>query len=775
MTSPHPTTRQLLEGRTGGPGGYVDGASGATLGWSAITGRLPGWDALASASGPGARIGLLAADPLEAVAGVVAGLAGGALVAPLDPATGAGALQAEARRLGLAALVVDGVAAGAAADLDGVEVWHSGPGGPVPVRPVRGVPLAVRLAAPGGLLMSSSGTTGAAKLIPLPEAALLRTAAGVLDAHGLGAVDTGLSPLPLWHINGLVVGVLSTLLAGARLVVERRFSASRCWATAAEHGATWVNLVPAMLAVLAERDAPPPEVTARVRFARSASAPLPDAVRRRFEARTGIGVLETYGMTEAASQICANPAEPAARRPGSVGLPVDVELRVVDEAGRPLPPGEDGEVQIRGARVVPTYWGPAGEPGRPAVDRWGWLATGDLGRVDADGFVTLSGRLDDVINRGGEKISPRSVEEVLLAEPGVAAAAVVGRPHPVLGAEPVAYVVAAAGADRRGLAARLAARAAAELPGPRRPAAIEVVDDLPAGPTGKVRHAALRRALAGEPAPPAGGTTPSTSGLELPPRPPRPRTTGLTMVIDGGLPTGYFCDAVRSAAEHIDLVKLGWGTALVTRDLDAKLACLRELGIPHYFGGTLFEKYVAQDHFDAFLHLLRSTGTTVVEVSNGTIPLSNTAKAAYVRKCADEFTVLSEVGFKDPGRSGRLSPSQWVDAIGEDLEAGARLVITEARESGSSGICRADGELRVGLVEDILRSGIDRDRLLWEAPTKALQAHFITRIGPDVNLGNIPVDGVIGVETLRLGLRADTLLEVEAARVGDLGGGAPGA
>jgi phosphosulfolactate synthase len=211
------------------------------------------------------------------------------------------------------------------------------------------------------------------------------------------------------------------------------------------------------------------------------------------------------------------------------------------------------------------------------------------------------------------------------------------------------------------------------------------------------------------------------------------------------------------------MVKFGWGTALVTADIDDKIACLRDLDIPFYFGGTLFEKYVAQDRFEAYLDFVRDSGATAVEVSNGTIEMSNTAKGAYIRKCADEFFVLSEVGFKDSDRSQRLAPSQWVDAIGEDMEAGASLVITEARESGKSGICRPDGELRWGLIEDILTSGVDADQLLFEAPTKALQTHFITRVGSDVNLGNIAADQVIGLETLRLGLRSDTLLHFEEA------------
>jgi phosphosulfolactate synthase len=251
--------------------------------------------------------------------------------------------------------------------------------------------------------------------------------------------------------------------------------------------------------------------------------------------------------------------------------------------------------------------------------------------------------------------------------------------------------------------------------------------------------------------------------LDLPPRSHKPRRAGLTMVIDNGLPAGYFADAVASAAAYIDIVKFGWGTAVVTEGLEAKIEALRGNGIRFCFGGTLFEKFVIQDRFDDYLELCRRCGADLIEVSNGTIPVSNTAKAAYIRKCSDDFMVFSEVGFKDAERSEHLAPSQWVDSISEDLEAGAAMVITEARESGRSGICRSDGQLRSGLIEDILSAGIDSDRLLFEAPTKDLQTHFVLRLGPDVNLGNIAIADVIGLETLRLGLRGDTLMHFEAA------------
>jgi phosphosulfolactate synthase len=211
-------------------------------------------------------------------------------------------------------------------------------------------------------------------------------------------------------------------------------------------------------------------------------------------------------------------------------------------------------------------------------------------------------------------------------------------------------------------------------------------------------------------------------------------------------------------------VKFGWGTAVVTGTLREKIEILGAHDVGFYFGGTLFEKYVLQGGFDDYRRFCLDHGCQHAEVSNGTIELSNHEKASYIRKLAADFTIVSEVGFKDPGRSQQLPPSAWIEYIEEDLEAGACLVTLEARESGKSGICRPDGELRVGLIEDVLAAGIDTERLLFEAPSTQLQAYFITRIGPDVNLGNIPAPAVISVETLRLGLRGDTLITFEDTR-----------
>ena len=205
-----------------------------------------------------------------------------------------------------------------------------------------------------------------------------------------------------------------------------------------------------------------------------------------------------------------------------------------------------------------------------------------------------------------------------------------------------------------------------------------------------------------------------TTTLHLPRRAAKPRDTGLTMVIDGGIPLWYFTDLVSSAEEYIDFVKFGWGTAVVTSDLRAKIKVLSTKDIGFYFGGTLFEKYVLQGRFDDFRRFCQQHSGRLVEVSNGTISMSNSEKASYIRKLADDFTVVSEVGFKDPVRSEQLPPEMWVEYISEDLEAGASLVTLEARESGKSGICQPDGALRSGLIEDVLAAGISQESLLWD-------------------------------------------------------------
>ena len=253
------------------------------------------------------------------------------------------------------------------------------------------------------------------------------------------------------------------------------------------------------------------------------------------------------------------------------------------------------------------------------------------------------------------------------------------------------------------------------------------------------------------------------TSLVLPSRSSKPRRQGLTIVIDNGAPVGVFEDAISSASQFIDLVKFGWGTALVTPGLREKTSYLRQFGIGYFFGGTLFEKFAEQDLIEEYMGLCRRWGCDYMEISDGTIQMSGRAKAGSIARAAQDFVVLSEVGYKDPERCESLTGRDWGSFIDRDFAAGASFVVTEARESGRGGLCDAAGALRNDVVEEIIERG-EIQRLVFEAPTKELQTFFVTRVGSEVNLANIGLIDVIGLETLRLGLRSDTLLHFELER-----------
>jgi phosphosulfolactate synthase len=234
-----------------------------------------------------------------------------------------------------------------------------------------------------------------------------------------------------------------------------------------------------------------------------------------------------------------------------------------------------------------------------------------------------------------------------------------------------------------------------------------------------------------------------------------PRSGGLTHVLDKGLGPRAWEDVLETSGVYIDVVKLGWGTAYVTPNLRRKLEVLRDK--PVVIGGTFFEVVYVKDKVDEYKRWLTDLGLTHVEISDGTVEIPREEKLALIADLARDFTVLSEVGSKDSDVN--FAPYLWVQWIKEELEAGAWKVITEARESGTAGIFRPTGEMRTGLIDEIVHD-IDPGDLVFEAPTKAAQAWFVKQFGPEVNLGNIPPDEVIPLETLRLGLRADTIKEI---------------
>jgi phosphosulfolactate synthase len=245
--------------------------------------------------------------------------------------------------------------------------------------------------------------------------------------------------------------------------------------------------------------------------------------------------------------------------------------------------------------------------------------------------------------------------------------------------------------------------------------------------------------------------------LDVPARSPKPRTHGLTHVIDKGLNLREIEGLFDTAGEYVDVVKLGWGTSYVTGNLEKKIALYRSLDTPVVCGGTLFEAVIGRGKLDDYRRWLVENRFSHVEVSDGTIDLPRERKLELIAELAEDFVVMSEVGSKDS--EVVYAPYQWVEWMREDLEAGAWKVITEGREEGTAGIYRRDGDMRTGLIDEIVH-GIEVGDIVFEAPTKASQAWFVRKFGPEVNLGNVPPEEVIPLETLRLGLRAETLKEI---------------
>jgi phosphosulfolactate synthase len=239
----------------------------------------------------------------------------------------------------------------------------------------------------------------------------------------------------------------------------------------------------------------------------------------------------------------------------------------------------------------------------------------------------------------------------------------------------------------------------------------------------------------------------------LPERELKPRERGFTMAMDKGLSVREVEDFLDVAGEYVDIVKLGWATSYVVPNLDRKLDAYRAAGIPVYFGGTLFEAFIARNQFEDYRRILDKYNMTFAEVSDGSLEMNHDEKLQYIQTLAEQVTVLSEVGSKDAEKI--IPPYKWIELMQSELDAGAWKVIGEAREGGNVGLFRSTGEVRSGLVEEILTK-IPFEKILWEAPQKAQQVWFIKLLGANVNLGNIAPSEVIPLETIRLGLRGDT-------------------
>jgi acyl-CoA synthetase (AMP-forming)/AMP-acid ligase II len=333
------------------------------------------------------------------------------------------------------------------------------------------------------LFLHTSGTTSRPKGVPLTHANLLASVGNIAAHYRLTPEDTGLLVMPLFHVHGLIGATLSLFWAGGSLVVPPRFSAAGFWPTARAHRVRWYSAVPTIHQVLLSRaDADGAPAQSGFRFIRSCSSALAPATLGQLEARFGAPVLEAYAMTEASHQMTSNPLPPQPHKPGSVGRGTNVDVAIMDEAGTLLPAGTPGEVVVRGPNVTRGYRN--NPEANAAAFTNGWFRTGDRGVLDADGYLTLIGRIKELINRGGEKISPLEIDAALLTHPAVAEAATFAAPDAKYGEEVYAAVVLKGTATAEDLQAYCRGR----LADFKVPKVVYLVPELPKGPTGKVQR-----------------------------------------------------------------------------------------------------------------------------------------------------------------------------------------------------------------------------------------------------------------------------------------------
>lgn len=340
----------------------------------------------------------------------------------------------------------------------------------------------------GALLMYTSGTTGVPKGVPLSHRNLLCAATAVAAWHELTPTDRVLSALPLYHINGQVIATLAPFVSGGSLVAPEKFSLSRWWHSALAYECTWVNMVPTIIAYLNNGEQEAPTRLPGIRFGRSASAPLPPEQQRAFESRFGFPIIEAMGMTESASVVFCNPMPPAVRKIGSPGLPLAVEAKVIDEDGRTLGENQRGEICLRGPSLMTGYFR-APEQSQAVLVADGWMRSGDLGYRDADGFYFVTGRLKELIIKGGENIAPREIDEGLLEHPAILEAAAVGIPDEAYGQEIMAAVVLKPGCELD--EPTLRAFCEQTLGRYKTPSEFRFLTELPKGASGKVQRLKL--------------------------------------------------------------------------------------------------------------------------------------------------------------------------------------------------------------------------------------------------------------------------------------------
>ncbi len=486
---PEGTVRDWLAARSEAGGtAFVFPETGEQLTWVALEAAARRFAAGLTARGaaPGESVAIMAPNSRDGVVALYGSLIGGFRATMINLAAGRDAISyalghSEAR---LGFVHPECLTLFDAANDAGVT--------PVPLDLADAAPLHTATPETDALLMYTSGTTGRPKGVVHTHASLLAGGWTTAIAHELGPADRGFCVLPVYHINGLCVTVMGSLVSGGSLAMVARFSASRFWQQAAESEVTWFSAVPTIISHLLHGDAEPDTACrTRLRFGRSASSALAVETQSAFEARFSVPIVETMGLTETAAQILSNPLPPGMRKIGSPGLAFGCDVEIQDADGRPLPRGEEGEIAVRGPNVMSEYL--KAPEATAASFRNGWFRTGDLARMDADGYVFVTGRLKELIIKGGENVAPREVDEALYTHPDVIEAAAFARKCDRYGETIEAAVRLKTGSHVA--AADLLRLCHQRLGDFKSPDVIHFLDELPKGPSGKIQRMKLADVL----------------------------------------------------------------------------------------------------------------------------------------------------------------------------------------------------------------------------------------------------------------------------------------
>jgi phosphosulfolactate synthase len=603
------------------------------------------------------------------------------------------------------------------------------------------------------MIIFTSGSMGIKKAVCLSQESIFITASNTIPTYDYKKSDLELIYLPLQH--GFGINQIHALIHNKHSVYipENLLSLSSFFEVLDKERVTCISMIPSILNLLTHKYIDVLKSIKDLRFILlGAESVRRQAIEKLLKQIPSLNIYSFYGLTEAPRSTSCRLNDFLGQKEFSIGkaLPgISVNLK----ASKEDTDGE-GEIAIQGAHIMLGYMHEidSKENGSSKTNE---ILSGDLGLKNSNGNFYLRPRKDDFFKKSGFKVYPIEIENIVqekLSEVFNCAAVWVDLENSHQQGQ--IYLLIQMLDDQPFVKNKIKEVCNSFLTSYKQPKKYYQVSNIPLTANNKIDRKKCR-ALVMELLEPKIDTKNKFSlpdhGRSLS----KPRQSGLTLAIDNGLPNGLLKDYFESCGDYIDTIKLGWGTSVITPMLKQKLELCKSFDIPVYFGGTLFEIAYINDQVEEYLDWLEECGVTYMEVSDGSVSMSKEVKLDFIRRISKRFQVFSEYGSKDEKKSS--PPAHWVQSIKAELEAGATKVIAEGRESGNVGLYQENGEVRTGLVQELMESGIPFNNLIFEAPIKHQQVWFIENYGVETNFGNIALNDVIGLETFRRGLRGDTI------------------